>query len=101
MSVRRKIGFLPERFGKIAVAHSPTALGLPALPGLRTDQVLVSDELMTVLLKNGARKIATANDEHFLVVLFQLFDKGNEIAIAADNNKGIDVVPRECHLQRV
>ena len=56
---------------------------------------------MTVLLKNDAGKTAPADNEDFLVVLFELFDQRDEIAVAANNNKGIDVVSRECHLQRV
>src|SRR5438552_18563111 len=56
---------------------------------------------MTVLLKNDAGKTAPADNEDFLVVLFELFDQRDEIAVAANNNKGIDVVSRERHLQRV
>ena len=104
LAVRQNFQGAPDKrkcFGKIALAHGPSPLRLPAWSGLRADQVLVSDELMTVFLKNDAGKTAPADNEHFFVVLFELFDKRDEIAVAANNNKGIDVVSRECHLQRV
>src|SRR5579862_5854505 len=56
---------------------------------------------MAVLLENGTRKIAASDNENFLVVLFEFFDKGNEIAVAADNDEGIDMVAGESHLERV
>src|SRR2546426_1085688 len=74
---------------------------LLALSALRPDQVLERDELMTVLLKNSARKGASPTDENFLVVLFQFFDERNEIAVTTNNDKGVDVIACERHLQRI
>jgi len=74
---------------------------LPALATLWSDQVLVGDEFMTVLLKNCARKTAAAHNENFLVVLFEFFDERDEVAIAADYYKCVDMIPREGHLECV
>src|SRR5262249_13193801 len=70
-------------------------------PALRRDQILVGNELMTVLLENGARKIAPANYQDFLVVLLEFFNERDEIAIPSDDHESIDVIPRKCHLERV
>ena len=56
---------------------------------------------MAVALKNDARKRAAADDEYLLVVLLQLFDEREKIAVAADDDVGVDVRVRECHLERV
>ncbi len=42
-----------------------------------------------------------ADHEHALVVLLQLVDQRDEIAVAADDGEGVDVVVRERHFQRV
>src|ERR1019366_2257927 len=45
------------------------------------DDRFVSDELVAVLLQNGAGERASAHDEDSLVVLLQLVDQCDEIAI--------------------
>ena len=67
----------------------------------RAGQVLVGHELVTVPLQDDARERAAADDKHLLVVLFQLFDQREEVAVAADDHVGVDVRMRERHLQRV
>ena len=61
----------------------------------------VADELMTVLLQNRARERFSAHHEHRLVVLLQLVDQRHEIAVAADDGEGVDVVVRERQFERV
>ena len=56
---------------------------------------------MAVALQDDARERAAADDEHLLVVLLQLFDERQEVAVAADDDVGVDVRVRERHLQRV
>ena len=46
-------------------------------------------------------KARAAHHEDALVVLFQLVDQRDEIAVAADDGEGVDVIVREGHLQRV
>ena len=61
----------------------------------------VADELVTVLLQNGAREGLAAHHENRLIVLLQLVDQRHEIAVAADDGERVDVIVRERHLQRV
>ena len=56
---------------------------------------------MAVALQDDARERAAADDEHLLVVLLQFLDQRQEIAVAADDDVGIDVRVRERHLERV
>ena len=56
---------------------------------------------MTVLLQNRAGERLAADHEHGLVVLLQLVDQRDEIAVAADDRERVDVVVRERHFQRV
>ena len=63
--------------------------------------VLVGDELGAVLLHHLAGERAAADDENLLVVLLELLDQGDEVAVAADDDEGIDVVVGERHLERV
>jgi len=65
------------------------------------DDGFVSHKLVAVLLEYGAGEGASADDEHALVVLLQLVYQRDEIAIAADDGEGIDVVVCEGHLERV
>ena len=67
----------------------------------RPGEVLVGDELVTVLLQDLAGERAAADDEHLLVVLFQLLDQADEIAVTADDDERIDVRVGERHLERV
>ena len=68
---------------------------------LAAHEVLVCDELVAVLLHHQARELPPADDEHFLVVLLQLLDERDEIAVAADDDERVDVVVRKRHLERV
>ena len=56
---------------------------------------------MAVALQDDARERAAADDEHLLVVLLQLLDERDEVAVAADDDVGVDVRVRERHLERV
>ena len=69
--------------------------------GLAARQVLVRDELVAVALEDHARERAAADHEHFLVVLLQLLDERQEVAVAADDHVRVDVRVRERHLERV
>ena len=87
-------------------AGAPGGAVLAARPGpgaarLRLDEVLVGDELVTVLLHHLARELPPADDEHLLVVLLQLLDERDEIAVAADDDERVDVIVRKRHLERV
>ena len=64
-------------------------------------QVFVGDELVAVPLQDDARERAAADDEHLLVVLLELLDERQEIAVAADDDVGVDVLVGERHLERV
>ena len=46
-------------------------------------------------------KDSAADNEHFLVVLFELLDQSDEVAIAADNHECIDMISGERHLERI
>ena len=48
-----------------------------------------------------ARERASADDEDLLVVLLQLLDERDEVAVAADDDVGVDVRVRERHLERI
>ena len=64
-------------------------------------QRFVADELVTVLLQDGAGEGPAAHHEDPLVVLLQLVDQRDEIAVAADDGERVDVIVRERHLERV
>ena len=65
------------------------------------DEVFVGDELVAVPLHHQARERAAADHEDLLVVLFQLLDERDEVAVAADDHVGVDVAVGEGHLERV
>ena len=56
---------------------------------------------MTVLLQDRAREGPAAHYENALVVLLQLVDQRDEIAVAADDRESVDVIVGEGHLERV
>src|SRR5256712_2988796 len=64
-------------------------------------EVLVGDELVAVALQDHARKRAAADDEDLLVVLLELLDQREEIAVATDDHVRVDVRVRKRHLERV
>ncbi len=65
------------------------------------DDRFVGDELVAVLLQYRAGERAPADDENAFVVLLQLVDQRDEIAIAADDGECVDVIVRERHFQGV
>src|SRR5205085_3545491 len=67
----------------------------------RADEVFVSDELVTVLLHRQAGELTSANDDDLASVLFELLDERDEVAVAADDDEGVDVIVGKRHLQRV
>ena len=77
------------------------ALGRGLSPARLPDQVLVGDELVAVLLHHGAGELPAADDEHLLVVLLELLHQADEVAVAADDDEGVDVVVGERHLEGV
>ena len=56
---------------------------------------------MTVLLHRHAGELAAADDDHLASVLFQLLDERDEVAVAADDDEGVDVIVGEGHLEGV
>ena len=56
---------------------------------------------MAVALHHQAGEGAAADDENLLVVLLQLFDEADEVAVAADDHVGVDVTVGERHLEGV
>src|SRR5439155_10462905 len=64
-------------------------------------EVLVGNELVAVALQDPARKRAAANDEHLLVVLLELLDEREEVAVTADDHVRVDVRVSKRHLERV
>src|SRR5262249_32749150 len=83
------------------VGNRPRSLCLSALTGCCTNEVFISYEFVAILLENAARKRASSDDEDLLVVLFEFFHQGNEIAVTADNPKRINMLPSKCHSQVV
>ena len=66
-----------------------------------TREVLVGDELVAVALQDNAREGAAAHDEDLLVVLLQLLDQREEVAVAAHDHVCVDVRVRERHFEGV
>ena len=87
----------PERAGAPGRPGADAGDAAAALAG----DVLVGDELGAVLLHHLAGEGAAADDEHLLVVLLQFLDQGDEVAVAADDDEGVDVIVGERHLERV
>ena len=56
---------------------------------------------MTILLQNRARERAAAHHEDALVILLELVDQRDKIAVAADNRVRVDVIVSEGHLERI
>src|SRR5450759_452284 len=65
------------------------------------DLVLVGDELVAVALHHLARERAPADDEDLLVVLLELLDERDEVAVAPDDHVPVDVRVRERPLEGV
>ena len=77
-------------------ARSGSWSGRPA-----AHEILVRDELVAVLLHHLARELAAADHEYLLVVLLQLLDQRDEIAVAADDDECVDVIVRKRHFERI
>jgi hypothetical protein len=60
-----------------------------------------ADELVAVLLENGRGEGLAADDKYRFPVLLELIHERNEVAIAADDGKGVHMRMREGHLQGV
>ena len=56
---------------------------------------------MTVLLHGHAGELASTDDDDLAAVLLELLDERDEVAVAADDDEGVDVVVGEGHLERV
>ena len=69
--------------------------------GLRSDQVLIRDKFVAVLLKDDAGEGSPANNHDLLVVLLEFLDECQEVAITAYDHKCVDVIPGKRHFQRV
>jgi hypothetical protein len=54
---------------------------------------------MAVLLHHETRKLTPPDDEDLLVVLLQFLDERDEVAVAAHDDKGVDVVVGERHFE--
>src|SRR5262245_18794555 len=96
-------GTLHERNSLADISYSACAVLFPR-PGhgvAAPHEVFVGDEFVTVLLHHLARELPPPDDKHFFVVLLQLFDERDEIAIATDDDKRVDVIVRERHLERI
>ena len=87
-----------QRLGDSRRRDRLAALGGPASTAR---EVLVGDELVAVLLHGRAGELPPTNDDDLAAVLLQLLDERNEIAVAADDDEGVDVIVGESHLQRV
>ena len=70
-------------------------------PRAAAHEVLVGDELVAVLLHRRAGELPAADDDDLAAVLLELLDERDEVAVAADDDEGVDVVVGEGHLERV
>ena len=99
LSARRTSGTIASMFMGCPTTGRDRS-GLTAA-GATAHDVLVGDELGAVLLHHLAGELAAAYDEHLLVVLLELLHERDEVAVAADDDEGVDVVVREGHFERV
>src|SRR6185436_20137141 len=77
--------------------RGPLAARAASAAAAAADEVLVGDELVAVLLHREAGELASTDHDHLAAVLFQLFDQRDEVAVAADDDEGGDVVVVERH----
>ena len=56
---------------------------------------------MAVPLHRHARELAPADDDDLAVVLFELLDEGDEVAVATDDHERVDVIVGERHLEGI
>src|SRR5687767_6768418 len=92
-----------ERDSAAAATLLTEAAARPGMSGgaAVTGDVLVGQELGAVLLHHLTGERAAADHEHLLVVLLQLLDQRDEVAVATDDDEGVDVVVGERHLEGV
>src|SRR5262249_28327077 len=67
----------------------------------RPAEGFVRDELVAVSLQDHARERAPSDHEDLLVVLLELLDEGEEVAVAANDHVSVDVGVGERHLERI
>jgi hypothetical protein len=72
----------------------------PGLLGI-VEQRLVADELVAVLLEDVAGEGLPTDHEDGLAEFPELVHEGDEVAVAADNGEGVDMVVGERHFERV
>src|SRR5258708_2430528 len=65
------------------------------------EQRFIADKFVAILLQDGAGERPPADHEDDLVVLLQLVDQRDEIAVAADDGERVDVIVPERHLPSV
>ena len=86
------VGLLLRAVGLRLLLTVGLLLMLVALPAAAVRTIvhdrLVGDELVTVALQDGAGERFAADDEDAFVVLFQLIDQRNEVAVSADDAEG-------------
>ena len=56
---------------------------------------------MAIALHRHAGELPAADDDDLAAVLLELFDQRDEVAVAADDDEGVDVIVGETHLQGV
>src|SRR4030095_5813838 len=87
-----------QHLGDVARADWPAAaIG----PWRAANEVLVGEELVTILLHRHAGELPSTDDDDLAAVLFELLDEGDEVAVAADDDEGVAVVVGEAHLEGV
>ena len=97
LSARLTIGSALE-MSLVADGRPSASLGGPPAAA---DEILVGDELVTVLLHRHAGELPAADDDDLAAVLLQLLDQRDEVAVAADDDEGVDVIVGEGHLEGV
>ncbi len=85
----------------LAVAAGRPPRSRAAAAAAAADEVLVGDELVAVPLHRRAGELPAADDDDLAAVLLELLDERDEVAVAADDDEGVDVVVGEGHLERV
>ena len=92
LAIRTVASFRPVS----AIGHGSRHNGRAVL-----EQRFITDELVTILLEDGAGERLSSEHEDGLPVFFELVDEGNEIAVAAHHGKGVDVCVSERHFESV
>ncbi len=96
LSARLTIGSALEM--SLVADRTAAALGWASATA---NEIFVGDELVTVLLHRHAGELAAADHDDLATVLLQLLDERDEVAVAADDDEGVDVIVGERHLEGV